>query len=458
MEKLSFGTFANAVFSSRGAKKGMGVLHKQLMEILQDVCNHELGFSELCFSTDDKATISGHYGCTRAVKEDIRDRCARLTDISKLAEEIKDGILCAVHPEKSSILRQELLCIMKGDASLTFVNGESKADFLSREPDMPMEELLASLFLHVIKHVDNDWRSKKPPDLDSCQSPGGIRRECKDAICSQIEKYIRSDVYFEKHCRDVTYTFHADLKHYTRKVLTNVVLINPGYEDGICHSMETLIDSDMLPKENRIGFIRERYRKNLKITVNKLPIKEYLLGLGKAHPDRYGSYLGIDDSWDIYSLFSFEDREDSAGLVTNTRLTLSFPLDKNVKRHEITCAYVTRVPLDIGKIGYSFRVCYPCKYLEHKYNVRFTHPEAWDIALKVFEPFYSTRKAFVPAKKRAFTLDRIDKQTAVVLMDYLILPGTGYECRVLLKAPIDGGSLSPDFLEKSGLLGEEEED
>lgn len=295
----------------------------------------------------------------------------------------------------------------------------------------------------------------KPRYLKPEREIKAIKQECKEAICAQIDQFICSDVYFESHIRDITFTIDDSLKQYSRNVLTRSVLVNPRSEDNIYYSLDVNATFRELHEGDELQVIREKYRSDLKITVNKMPLRHYLLQLGKLYPDKYSSYLNISDDWDIYSLFSVAERHDSDGLVADTELSFKFPLDRNVEKHDIKVEYVAHTPLIIGRIGGVIRINYPCKYLEHNYAIRFNRPDAWEISFYVLEPFYFTSKSLNPHKERSFSVDRNHRQIASVKMNYLILPGSGYAYRILLKGLINGDSFTPEFLRKARLLGKD---
>ena len=321
---------------------------------------------------------------------------------------------------------------------------------------MQLEDFLATVLLHTLKYVDNDWRKGTP---SSTQGFVTIAQECKEAVCSQIDQFVRSEIYYEKHCRDVVFDISSDLKTYSETVLMRVVHINPSAEDNLYYSQDvfvsrrSLVSCSELSLDSILQVIRKDYRSNLKITINGMSIKAYLFQLGQLYPDKYSDYTTIPDDWDVYSLFSIEEREDSDGLIANIKVVLAFPLDKNIEKHDIKIEYVSHQPLRLGRLSNVFRAKHPCKHLEHKFMIRFKDPNTWEIAFYVFEPFYSaTTEVMDIGKERAFSVDRIDKQNAVLLMNYLILPGYGYSYRLLLKEPITCESLTPEFLQRANLL------
>lgn len=456
MQKLNYGAFISAIFSSFGTKKGKKRLHNQLMTIMKEAYISGFGNPELEFTTENSTSIFFYYTGDRDIPDEIRAYCAKITDTSVIAESIKEDILCAISSGNTSLLRSEMITIIKDDQSLKSINNISKEEFLNGASSMLIENLLAEVFLHVLKYIDRDRQNETMNMPNVEPEPKTIKEECKEAICEQIDQFIHSNVYLESDIKDVTFFINDNLKQYYKKIITRSVLVNPSSED-LHYSMSTVAASSELPQGDRLKLVREKYRSKLKITVNKMPLKDYLLQLGELYPDQYGCYLDIGDDWDIYSLFSITERADSDGLVTDTKFSLDFPLDKNMEKHDVKVEFTTYMPLIIGRLGGAVRIGYPCKHLEHKYAVRFNRPDAWEISFYVFEPFYMTSNTLNPRKKRAFSIDRIDKQTAFVKMNYLLLPGSGYAYRILMKELVDGDSFTPEFLSKAGLLDEEVE-
>ena len=451
--KLNYASFINAVFSALGVKYGKAKLHNQLMEIILNVHKTECGYIELGVTTNNASQISWLYSGQRDIKQEIKDLWSRVTEIASISEEIKTTVLSALPLENEPSLRRDIIRIINEDKSVKNINGLSRAEFLERTQDMPLADLIAAVFLYVVKYTENALYYD-----ESSQYPETIKDECKKMMASQIDRYIQSAVYFEKHTRDITYFFNPNLKQYSKKVSTCAVLINPFAEENIQYSMNVMIDPNLFSQGNEMECIRNKLRSKLKVKVNKIPLKEYLVQLGEKYPGQYGFFLTIknEDKWDIYSLFSVEDRDDAAAFVENKKMTFRLPLDKDIERHEINIEYITYEDLQIGRMGNTFRIAYPCKYLDHKYIMRFKNPEAWEIAFYVLEPFHLNSETANPVKKKSFTIDRNDRQAVSIVMDYLILPGTGYTNRILLREPIDGESLTKEFLNKSNLLEDED--
>ena len=450
---LNYASFINAIFSALGVRYGKAKLHNQLMTIIEDVYITEFGYIGLGVTTTSASQISGLYNGERDIKQEIKDLWSRVTNIASISEEIQTTVLSALPHKNEPSLRRGITRIIQEDESVENINDTDRAAFLESAQDMQLADLVAAVFLHVVKYTKN---TPYVPEGD--RQPETIRDECKKMMASQIDQYIRSGIYFEKHARDMTYYFDSNLKQFSKKVFTSAVLINPFAEEDIHYSMNVMMRPKLFSPGNEIAYIRNNLRSGLKVTVNKVSLKDYLVQLGTKYPEQYGGYATIqeDDSWDVYSLYSIEDRDDAAAFVENKKMTFQFPLDKDIERHEINTEYVTRGNLQIGRTGTVFRITYPCKHLDHKYILRFKNPEAWEIAFYVFEPFYLIANAVNPMKEKSFSIDRNDRQSVSLVMDSLILPGTGYVNRVILREAIDGDSLTQEFLNQSKLLDDED--